>query len=131
MYVHLYTYGVATISRMLKNIVLFCKRALQKRPIFCKETFIFKHPTNRSHPISCTYKVRINTYIHTHVHLRGVREQCTYMYIFCIYMYIFTYVHLCACQLSITSVYKFVFVYVFVYIYICIHVHIYTQPSPS
>ena len=44
-------YGVATISRMLKNIGLFCKRALQKRPVFCKETCIFKHPTNRSHPI--------------------------------------------------------------------------------
>ena len=36
---------------MLKNIGLFCKRALQKRPVFCKETCIFKHPTNRSHPI--------------------------------------------------------------------------------
>jgi len=44
-------YGVATISRMLKNIGLFCKRDLQKRPIFCKETYIFKHPTHRSHPI--------------------------------------------------------------------------------
>ena len=46
------TYGVATISRMFKNIGLFCKRALQKRPVFCKETCIFKHPTHRSHPIS-------------------------------------------------------------------------------
>ena len=46
-------YGVATISRMLKNIGLFCKRDLQKRPIFCKETYIFKHPTHRSHPIRC------------------------------------------------------------------------------
>ena len=36
---------------MLKNIGLFCKRDLQKRPIFCKETYIFKHPTHRSHPI--------------------------------------------------------------------------------
>ena len=45
------TYGVATISRMLKNIGLFCKRDLQERPIFCKETYIFKHPTHRSHPI--------------------------------------------------------------------------------
>jgi len=44
-------YGVATISRMLKNIGLFCKRALQKRPVFCKETCIFKHLTHRSHPI--------------------------------------------------------------------------------
>jgi len=39
---------------MLKNIGLFCKRDLQKRPIFCKETCIFKHPTNRSHPIPKT-----------------------------------------------------------------------------
>ena len=29
-------YGVATISRLLKIIGLFCKRALQKRPTFCK-----------------------------------------------------------------------------------------------
>jgi len=47
----LYDYGVASISRMLKNTGLFCKRALQKRPIFLKETYIFKHPINRSHPI--------------------------------------------------------------------------------
>ena len=47
-------YGVATMSRMLKNIGLFCKRDLQKRPIFCKETYIFKHPTHRSHPIIST-----------------------------------------------------------------------------
>ena len=52
MQLHCTIYGVATISRMLKNIGLFCKRALQKRPVFCKETCIFKHPTNRSHPIA-------------------------------------------------------------------------------
>jgi len=44
-------YGVATISRLLQNIGLFCKRALPKRPIFSKETYNFKEPTNRSHPI--------------------------------------------------------------------------------
>jgi len=44
------SYGVATISRLLK-IGLFCKRDLQKRPIFSKETYTFKEPTNRSHPI--------------------------------------------------------------------------------
>ena len=51
------TYGMATISRMLKNIGLFCKRALQKRPVFCKETCIFKHPTHRSHPIPTYFRV--------------------------------------------------------------------------
>jgi len=44
-------YGVATISRLLQIIGLFCKRALQKRPIFSKETYNFMEPTNRSHPI--------------------------------------------------------------------------------
>jgi len=39
---------------MLKNIGLFCKRDLQKRPIFCKETYIFKHPTHCSHPITAS-----------------------------------------------------------------------------
>jgi len=44
--------GVATISRLLKIIGLFCKRALQKRLYSAKETCNFKEPTNRSHPIS-------------------------------------------------------------------------------
>jgi len=57
-------YGVATISRMLKNIGLFCKRALQKRPIFCKETYIFKHPTHRSHPIlEVTYRILLPLFL--------------------------------------------------------------------
>ena len=44
-------YGVATIIRLLKNVGFFCKRALQKRSIFCKETYIVKDPTDRSHLI--------------------------------------------------------------------------------
>jgi len=44
-------YGVATISTLLKITGLFCKRALQKRPIFSKEKDNFKEPTNRRHPI--------------------------------------------------------------------------------
>jgi len=44
-------YVVATISRLLKTIGLFWKRALQKRLYSAKETCNFKEPTNRSHPI--------------------------------------------------------------------------------
>jgi len=54
-----FDYGVATMSRLLKSIGLFCKRALPKRPIFFKETFNFEEPTNRSHAIQketcCTH----------------------------------------------------------------------------
>ena len=49
-------YGVATISRLLKIIGLFCKRALQKRRYSATETHNFKEPTNHSHLISRTVK---------------------------------------------------------------------------
>jgi len=38
-------------SRLLKIICLFCKRALQKRRYSANETYNFKEPTSRSHPI--------------------------------------------------------------------------------
>jgi len=44
-------YGVATISRLLKIIGLFCKKALSKRRYSAKETYNFKEPTHRSQPI--------------------------------------------------------------------------------
>ena len=44
-------YGVATTSRLLKMIGLFCKRALLKKRYSAKETYHFKTPTHRSHPI--------------------------------------------------------------------------------
>ena len=47
-----YRYGVASSSRLLKIKSLFCKKALWKRRYSAKETYDFKEPTNRSHPIS-------------------------------------------------------------------------------
>ena len=41
-------YGMATISRLLKIIGLFCKRAFENRPYSAKETYDFKVPTHRS-----------------------------------------------------------------------------------
>ena len=46
-------YGVALVSRLLKMIGLFYKRALSKRRYSAKETYNFKEPINRSHPIVC------------------------------------------------------------------------------
>ena len=46
-----YWYGVVMTSRLLKIIVLSCKRALLQRRYSAKETYHFKEPTNRSHPI--------------------------------------------------------------------------------
>jgi len=36
---------------MPKNIDLFCKRALHRRPMFCKETYIVKHPTKETYTL--------------------------------------------------------------------------------
>jgi len=60
---HMYgsdVYGVASISRLLKIIGLFCKRALKNRWNSAKETFNFKAPTNRSHPVVDLVVVRRN-----------------------------------------------------------------------
>jgi len=86
------SYGVATISRLLKIIGLFCKRALQKRRYSAKKTYHFKEATTRSHPILtyclacvcmcvCVYIYKY-MYIHIYVHI------CTYTY-----MHVCIYVH--------------------------------------
>jgi len=49
-------YGVAMISRLLKIIGLFCKRALENRRYSAKETYDYKEPTKRSHPITILYR---------------------------------------------------------------------------
>jgi len=56
-------YGVASISRLLKIIGLFCKRALKKRLYSAKETYDFKEPTNQSHPIPKYYVYIVCRYI--------------------------------------------------------------------
>jgi len=78
-----YRYGMATISRLLKIIDLFCKRAHQKRRYSAKETYNFKEPTTRSHPIwymhtcTCT-KIRvIYIYMHTCIHVNVYKFVCT------------------------------------------------------
>ena len=55
-------YGVATISRLLKMIGLFCKRALQKRLYSAKETYSFKERANHSHPTPKSKSLRLNSW---------------------------------------------------------------------
>jgi len=44
-------YGVATISRLLKILGLFCRISSLLQGSFAEETYNFKAPTHRSHPI--------------------------------------------------------------------------------
>jgi len=66
--VYLPTYGVATISRLFKIIGLYCKRALQKRHIFFKETYNFKGPTNRQTNAPTPTRTHTHTHAHTHTY---------------------------------------------------------------
>ena len=47
-------YGVATVSRLLEIIGLFCRISSLLYGSFAKETYNIKEPTDRSHPI---YKI--------------------------------------------------------------------------
>ena len=44
-------FGVATIRRLLKNTGIFCRISSVLWGSFAKKTYIWKEPTNRSHPI--------------------------------------------------------------------------------
>ena len=46
-----YFCGVATCSRLLKIVGVFCTISSLLQSSFAKETYDFKEPTNRSHPI--------------------------------------------------------------------------------
>ena len=104
------TYGVATMSRLLKIIGLFCKRALWNRLYSAKETYIFKEPINRSHPIG--------------VYVTHAKDPVIYAYIYaCICLCVYVYIYICTC------VYMNIYIYVCIYTFIhtCIYVYIYTH----
>ena len=60
----MYTYAVAMIGKLLKNIGLFADYSLILCGSFAKETYVSREPTNRSHLIS------EKVYIYTHKHTR-------------------------------------------------------------
>ena len=77
------SYGVATISRLLKFTGLFCKTALYKRLYSAEETYNFKEPTNRSHPICQKGAIQMRNVSHVNdsramwsAFVRGRRVAC-------------------------------------------------------
>jgi len=65
--------GVATISGPLKMKGLFCKRALKKRPHSAYETYNFKEPTNRRHPILAVATATVAAATASWMHLHSTR----------------------------------------------------------
>jgi len=52
-------YGVATISRLLKILGLFCRISSLLQGSFAKKTYNFKAPTHRSHPIEADVRFSV------------------------------------------------------------------------
>jgi len=74
--VYVSTYGVATISRFLLIIGLFCRIQALLSGSFAKENFNLKEPTNHIHPMYGYMHICMHTYIYTRK-----------------YMYIQTHIH--------------------------------------
>ena len=124
------TYGVATMSRMLKNICLFCKRALQKRLVFCKETCIFKHPTHRSHPIST--RKNNSSFVQIWLIEAWMYEFVTWIWVYeylyiSIYVYIYIYIYICLYIYIHMDVWaRDIYIWAYVHLYTSIYVYLYT-----
>jgi len=99
-------YGVATVSRLLKTIGLFCKRTLQKRQYSAQETYNLKEPTNRSHPICIWWMIVATPYAND-----GLRR---YASLFCA---------LCFCTHMIEKILRGYISYRPI-LYICLFIHI-------
>jgi len=69
-------YGVATISRLLKMIGLFCRTLSLLQGSFAREAYSFKVPSNPSHPIS--EWVAINMWQLTSSHSHTDTQTCTH-----------------------------------------------------
>ena len=95
---------MATISRLLKIIGLFCRISSLLQGSFVKETYNFKEPTNHSHPM-CMY---VRTYIHMYVHICKCVRTCMY-------------VRMSACMSACMYVHRLKFTYV------CTHVRAYMR----
>ena len=96
----IFTFGVASISRLHKIIGLVCKRDLRKRLYSAKETYNFKESTHRSHPIgmhidekfaNCRVNVESCKSLSQSRNKKKNRERATYV----------IYIHMCSYILKV------------------------------
>jgi len=131
MYVYMYSdtrstwdYGVATISRLLKIIGLFCKRALWKRLYSAKETYHFEQWK------ACAMKVMC-----THIYILPYILICMYVFMYvCMYTCMYIMIHVTSKTQTDYDrrVHIYIHIHTYIWIYVCqhrcmyvsIHVHV-------
>ena len=112
---HACAYGVATVSRLLKIIGLSCKRALLNRRYAVKETYNFKEPTNRSHPIQTSQTHACTNCIHNVC----TYTQCTHRHVYTYIVYTYVYTYIVYTQIYVYS--HIVYTQTYVHIPLCTH----------
>jgi len=121
-------YGGASSSRLLKITGLVCKRDLQKRLYSAKETYDFKEPTHRSHPISWATCKGIGSGITTQGPRgwgRGGGRGALRMRVWvCMRVCVWEIVCVCVCVGESVCVYVCMCVCVYVCMYVCMYVYI-------
>ena len=121
-------YGMAATSRLLQIMGFFCRLSSLLQGSFAKETYDFKEPINRSHPIvvglfcgkwpdkvSChmgSWLPLFARFKHplTKWQIHTPLDTCIYVYIW-MYIYIYTCIHM----------YMYVYMYIYIYMYICVY----------
>jgi len=101
-------YGMATISRLLKIIRLFCKRALWKR----RYSYVLCVTLHLScHRCSLTHNTHEYMYTWIHIHMNTCTHEFTYT---CIHLHINSYIHV------------YMYAWIHIYMYTCTHKFTYT-----
>jgi len=75
-------YGVAMMSRLLKILGLFCRISSLLQGSFAKETYNFKAPTHRSHPILVLTFCSVSILLPTSSNCMDTRPHC-YLHTVC------------------------------------------------
>jgi len=125
MHVYMQLYGVATISRLLEIIGLFCRISSLLHGSFAKETYHFKEPTNRSHPIfgsvcsRCGCVHIMKRYVCVQKHMYSCVHTCLFT---CQVLYSGRVCSCCACE-HITEIYTCF--HAETHVCMCTHIHVY------
>jgi len=135
-------YGVATISSLLKIKCRLCRLSSLLWGSFAKQTYNFKEPTNRNHPIAqylhrmcegndfacltamrCNYVAALNfcwrrgMYVYVCVYMHVCVNVCACVFV-CVCMYVYIYIYMCVCVCVI---------YIYIYVCVCVCVCTYIR----
>ena len=127
-----HTYGVDTISRLLKNVGLFCRIWSLLWCSFAKEPYNLKARTDRSHPIYCMHVAHIKGHItHADASTRRLHDEShnthTHTLLQCFMAQISKNQYV-TYEYITSQVIRYMYMYICIYIHIYIYIHLSLSP---